>query len=122
MVISLRLRSCFWAWMFVVLVSQVSGCAKSLYKVQLTEEERAVICAYSVPWERDECLDEANEQIAWCEEALNQEHDCWNTLLGDYSRYRSAYPISDNEYFAILHAPAKIKPLLDRMRRDHPRL
>jgi hypothetical protein len=104
----------------MVMFSVLVGCAPSLYKTKLQPEERAIICGYSVPWERSECLDEADQQIEWCKEALGQEHDCWNTLLGDYSAYRGAYPVPDSQYFEILHDPTKVKPLLDRIKHDHP--
>ena len=108
------------ALILIAMFCNLIGCAPSLYKTKLQPEERAVICGYSVPWERSECLDEADQQIEWCKEALGQEHDCWNTLLGDYSAYRGAYPVSDSQYFEILHDPIKVRPLLDRMRHDHP--
>lgn len=96
------------------------GCATSFYKTNLSSEQRSLICSYSVPWERQECLDEANEQIEWCKEALGQEDDCWNTLLGEYSRYRKEFPVDDAHYFAILHDPSKIAPLLAELKHRHP--
>lgn len=98
----------------------LNGCSKSLYKTELTTDQKSLICSYSVPWDRQECLDQANAQIDWCKEALGQEDDCWNTLLGDYSRYRRASPVSDAQYFEILHDPAKISPLLQKLKRLYP--
>jgi hypothetical protein len=96
------------------------GCGKVFYQTRLQPEQQAVICGYSVPWERQECLEEANEQIEWCKEALSQEDDCWNTLLGDASRFRKEYPVNDQTYFQFLKDPVSIKPLLDRIKREHP--
>ena len=97
-----------------------SGCAKSFYKTELSAEQKSSICSYSVPWDRQECLDQANQQIEWCKEALGQEDDCWNTLLGDYSRYRKDTPVTDAQYFEILHDPGKISPILQRLKHLHP--
>lgn len=97
-----------------------SGCGKSLYKTQLTAEQKLLICDYSVPWDRQECLTQADQQIEWCKEALGQEDDCWNTLLGDYSRYRKELVVSDAQYFEILHHPEKVSPLLQKIKRQHP--
>ena len=104
-----------------ILVSLIlNGCGKSFYKTQMTAEQKRLICDYSVPWDRQECLVQADQQNEWCKEALGQEDDCWNTLLGDYSRYRKDFPISDAQYFEILHEPEKISPLLQKIKRQHP--
>ncbi|MEY4684435.1 MAG: hypothetical protein RLZ25_894 [Pseudomonadota bacterium] len=98
----------------------VIGCAKTFYSTELSSEQKALICGYNVPWDRQECLDQANQQIEWCKEALGQEDDCWNTLLGDYSRYRKESQVSDTQYFEILHDPGKIGPVLQKLKRLHP--
>ena len=108
-----------WALIFAWVLT--SGCAKSLYKTELSTDQKAAICGYSVPWDRQECLDDANQQIEWCKEALGQEDDCWNTLLGDYSRYREETHVSDSQYFEILRDPLKIRPVLQRLKSLHPR-
>ncbi|MEN9682034.1 MAG: hypothetical protein RLZZ627_1927 [Pseudomonadota bacterium] len=109
-------------WVPIIVFLSLSGCGKSFYKTQLTAEQKNQICDYSVPWDRQECLAQADEQIEWCKEALGQEDDCWNTLLGDYSRYRKDLLVTDAQYFEILHDPVKISPLLEKIKRKHPRL
>ncbi|MEY2696059.1 MAG: hypothetical protein RL333_197 [Pseudomonadota bacterium] len=108
-------------WALIVAWVFTTGCAKSFYKTELSTEQKAAICGYSVPWDRQECLDDANQQIEWCKEALGQEDDCWNTLLGDYSRYRAGAHVTDSQYFEILHDPVKIRPVLQRLKSLHPR-
>ena len=98
----------------------LNGCGTSFYKTQLTAEQKRLICDYNVPWDRQECLVQADQQIEWCKEALGQEDDCWNTLLGDYSRYRRDSPVTDAQYFEILHDPEKVAPLLQKLKRQHP--
>lgn len=105
----------------IVIWAQTSGCAKSFFRTELSAEQKSLICSYSVPWDREECLSQADQQIEWCKEALGQEDDCWNTLLGDYSRYRKEFPTTDDQYFAILHDPVKIGPMLQRLKLLHPR-
>lgn len=100
----------------------LSGCAPSFYQTRLTAEDRAIVCNYSEPSERDNCLVEADSQIEWCKEALGQERDCWNTLLGDAAHLHAQYPVKDAEYFSYLHDPQKLKPLIARIRHDHPEL
>lgn len=106
-------------WAILLAFYLFSGCATTFYKTELNAEQKAVLCDYSVPWDRQECLDQANQQLEWCKEALGQEDDCWNTLLGDYARYRQSYNVSDSQYFEFLHDPIKIKPLLTKIKSVH---
>lgn len=82
----------------------VIGCAKTFYSTELSSEQKALICGYNVPWDRQECLDQANQQIEWCKEALGQEDDCWNTLWvttrGTERNHRSVIP-SISKFFMI---------------------
>ena len=103
----------------LITVALCSGCGASFYKTQLSADQKAVICGYGVPWDREECLEQANQQIEWCKEALGQEDDCWNTLLGDFSRYRRSYRVTDAQYFEYLHDPLTIKPLMAKIKSDH---
>lgn len=96
----------------------LAGCAPSLYKTHLTHEQRSVICGYSDLSENEECLRESDQQIEWCKEALGQERDCWNTLLGDLSKEIKHYAISDTDYIAYLHDPLKLRPLIHRIQSD----
>jgi len=105
--------------MMIALIT-ISGCGTSFYKTQLTAEQKRLICDYNVPWDRQECLLQADQQIEWCKEALGQEDDCWNTLLGDYSRYRKDSPITDAQYFEVLHDPVKVSPILQKLKSLHP--
>lgn len=96
----------------------LSGCGKSFYKTTLTPEEKSLICGYSDLSEREECLDESDEQIEWCKEALGQEKDCWNTLLGDQAKFVKHYGVTDKAYFSYLHDPLKLRSLINRITSD----
>jgi hypothetical protein len=106
--------------LFISQITLLVGCGKVFYTTQLSEQQKASICASSVSWDRQECLLEANEQMEWCKEQIGQEDDCWNTLLGDYSRFRHELQVTDHDYFEILKDPVKVRPLVEQLRSNHP--
>ena len=103
-------------WSAIIGLFTLPACAPSLYQTHLAPEERAMICGYSEPSERENCLAEADAQIEWCKEALGQEQDCWNTLLGDLAHKIRRHPVSNVDYFAYLHDPLKLRSLISSLR------